>query len=435
MTHAPQPRPSPRPDDTPAGPLVDQLFRHQYGRMVAGLARVFGSDLLDLVEDVVQEALLRALRVWPYEGTPRDPEAWLVQVARNLALDALRHRKMAERKHAELERWAASATRARGGELPAEVADDTLAMMFMCCHPCLPAASRIALTLKTLCGLDTAEIARALLAKEPTVAQSLTRAKARLQREGVTLAVPSDAELPRRLDSVLEVLYLLFNEGYSAAHGDDLVRAELVREAMRLVDLVLAMPATGQPKVHALAALMRFQAARLPARIDAAGEPLTLPEQDRGLWDRAMIGAGFAHFERALSGNELTAFHVEAAIASCHAAAPSYAATDWSAILRRYDQLLALADSPVARLNRAIAVAKVHGADAALAELDALDAALAHYYLLPATRAHLLWAQGERGAAGGAFARAMACSCSEPERALLVRRAAACERGEPAPGF
>lgn len=417
-------------------PLVDHLFRHQYARMVAGLTRVFGSDLLDLVEDVVQEALLRALRVWPYEGTPREPEAWLVQVARNLALDALRRRAMTDRKQAQLEAWAERMSRlSTSSDLPAEVADDTLSMMFMCCHPTLSPEARVALTLKTLCGFGTSEIARALLAKEATVAQRLTRAKAQLQRGAAAFEVPPAHELPARLDSVLEVVYLLFNEGHAAARGDNLVRAELAHEALRLGALLLGMPQTALPKVHALVALLAFQAARLPARTDAVGEPLTLAQQDRTLWDGHLLRAGFHHFERSLEGDELTPYHVEAAIASCHAAAKTYAETDWPTILRRYDQLVALADSPIVRLNRAVAMAKVHGAQAGLTELDLLTRTgkLADYCLLPATRAQLLWMLARHGEATTAFEQALSCPCSEPERQFLTRRLAACRRGDTAP--
>ncbi|MEZ5967196.1 MAG: sigma-70 family RNA polymerase sigma factor [Planctomycetota bacterium] len=426
----------PRTRGASVAPLVDHLFRRQYGRMVAGLARVFGSDLLDLAEDVVQEALVRALRVWPFEGVPREPEAWLVQVARNLALDVLRRRSMTERKLRELEGWADSLS-SHGTSAPvlAEVGDDTLAMMFMCCHPSLSPEARVALTLKTLAGFGVAEIARALLAKEATVAQRLTRAKAHLQREGATLALPAADRLPRRLDSVLEVVYLLFNEGYSAAQGENLVRAELVHEAIRLGRLVLSTPQTALPKVHALLALLSFLAARLPARTDAVGEPLTLPQQDRSLWDRQLLASGFEHFARSMAGDEISAFHLEAAIASCHAAAPTYEATDWPTIRHRYDQLLDLIDSPVVRLNRAVAIAKVEGLVAALAELDDLRAhgTLAGYYLLPATHAQFLWSAGRRDEARAAFAAALACPCSIPEREFLRRRAQACERGEPAP--
>lgn len=423
------------PVPTAVAPLVDHLFRHQYGRMVAGLTRVFGSDLLDLVEDVVQEALLRALRAWPFEGIPREPQAWLVQVARNLALDALRHRSMAGRKQAQLEAWAERESRiVITAEPPDEVADDTLAMMFMCCHPSLGPEARVALTLKTLCGFGVAEIARALLARDATVAQRLTRAKAQLQRGGATFEVPPAHELPSRLDSVLEVLYLLFNEGYAAARGENLVRTDLVREALRLGELLLRMPHTELPKVHALLALFTFQAARLPARTDTIGELLTLAQQDRSRWDQGLLRAGFHHFERSMAGDELTPVHVEAAIASCHAAAATYDATDWPTILRRYDQLLRIADSPIVRLNRAVAVAKVHGPERGLAELDALNQAskLADYYLLPATRAQLLWTAGRNEEAEAAFTHALRCACSEPERQFLQRRRDACRRSESA---
>ncbi len=420
--------------DGPVGSLVDDLFRRQYGRLVAGLTRVFGPARLDLVEDMVQEALMRALRRWPYEGIPREPEAWLVQVARNLALDALRRRAMADRKLAELERWAASAVDPVATE-PKEVADDTLRLIFTCCHPALSCESRVALTLKTLCGLGVPEIARALLAKDATVAQRLTRAKAQLQREQVAFEVPSSDDLDGRLDSVLEVLYLLFNEGYAAAQGEDLVRLELVREAIRLADLLLSMPRTAQPRVHALFALFLFQAARVPARQDGDGALLTLAQQDRSRWDRRVLAAAWHHFERSMSGAEVTAYHLEAAIASAHAAAPTYAQTDWPTILRRYDQLAALVATPIVRLNRAVAVAKVHGAAAGLAELDALVARgqLADYHLLHATRAQFQWSGGDRAGAMASFAAAQACACSLPERRLLEQRERACRTGEAAP--
>ena len=423
--------------DGPVGPLVDDLFRRQYGRLVAGLTRVFGPARLDLVEDMVQEALMRALRRWPYEGIPREPEAWLVQVARNLALDALRRRAMADRKLAELEQWAATASGPAAAAEPTEVTDDTLRLIFTCCHPALSCESRVALTLKTLCGLGVPEIARALLAKDATVAQRLTRAKAQLQREQVAFEVPSPDDLDGRLDSVLEVLYLLFNEGYAAAQGEDLVRLDLVREAIRLADLLLSMPRTAQPRVHALFALFLFQAARVPARQDGDGALLTLAQQDRSRWDRRVLAAAWHHFERSMAGAEVTAYHLEAAIASAHAAAPTYAQTDWPTILRRYDQLAALVATPIVRLNRAVAVAKVHGAAAGLAELDALaaDGALVGYHLLPATRAQLLWSLGDCAGAAAAFRTALALPCSLPEQRLLTTRLAACEAGAPAAEF
>ena len=333
--------------------LIEHVFRRHYGRMVAGLTRVFGPAQLDLVEDVVQEALLRAVKLWPFQGVPDDPAAWLVRVARNLALDATRRRATARREEEQLRHWAESAAHAAARPAPApdEVRDDQLRMIFTCCHPALSPESRVALTLKTLCGFGVGEIASALLSKEATIAQRLTRAKAQLQRAAIDFAVPRSEELGARLDGVLEVVYLVFNEGYRAHRGEDLVRTELIGEAIRLAQLLLGMPQTAQPAVHALLALMLLHSARLPARTDAGGDLLTLALQDRRRWDRALLNRGFAHFARSIGGPELTPLHVEAAIASAHASAASYAATDWPTILRYYDQLLALQDSGLVRLN------------------------------------------------------------------------------------
>lgn len=412
--------------------LVDHLFRHQYGRMVASLTRIFGSDRLDLVEDVVQEALLQALRVWPFQGIPERPEAWLIGVARNRALDVARHRQMAARKLDELKRWAQEPAEGGAVEPERELKDDQLRMIFTCCHPALSADSRVALTLKLLCGLDVPEIARALLSNDVAVYQRLTRAKAQLQREGLPFEVPGEAELSSRLDSVLEVLYLLFNEGYSAHAGENLVRRDLIAEAMRLCGLILDVPAIAQPKAHALMALMHLQGSRVRARQDAVGDALTLARQDRSLWDRTWVMRGLWHFERSIGGDELTAWHEEAAIAAVHATAASYAATDWPRILGHYDRLRTLASSPIVELNRAIAVAKVHGVAAGLRELGTLEGRreLASYHLLPATRAQLLWVAGDFAAAEREFERAAAMDCSAPEQAFLRRRADACGRKE-----
>ena len=417
-------------------PLIDHLFRHHYGRMVASLTRILGPQQMDLVEDLVSEALLRALRVWPYQGVPDHPEAWLVQVARNLALDALRHRSMARRVEDDIRSWAVVATAHREGDdapLPEEVADDSLRLIFTCCHPDLGADARVALTLKTLCGFGVGEIARAFLAKEATIAQRLTRARQRLQR-GAEFAVPGPAEMGRRLDSVLEVLYLMFNEGYTAHRGADLVRQDLVREAVRLGGLLLELPVSRLPIVHAVMALMLLQGARLPARTDATGDLLTLAHQDRRLWNRDWLDRGVRHFDRSMEGQDLTPYHLEAAIAACHAAAPTYEETDWALILRHYDRLRSLTDSPVVHLNRAVAVAKVRGLDAALSELERLLhlPALQSYYLLPATRGQFLWARGDRTQAVACFREALALGCSEPERQFLLRRLHLCESGAPA---
>jgi RNA polymerase sigma-70 factor (ECF subfamily) len=426
-------------EGAPLPELLDHVFRRHYGRMVAGLTRVFGADNIDLAEDVVQDALLRALKTWPYGGMPDDPEAWLVRVAQNAGRDALRRRSMMREKLDELERWAASYAEAAEPSRSSlvTIADDSLRMMFLCCHPRLTPESQVALTLKTLCGLGVREIAAALLSKPATVAQRLTRAKALLQRERVAFELPPPDQLGTRTESVLDVIYLMFNEGYRAHEGAELVRKDLVEEAVRLAGLMLEVPQAHQPQVHALIALMCFIGGRLPARTDAAGEPLTLALQDRDLWDRRWIACGFHHFERSIGGARVTRFHAEAVIASYHAAAPTYADTDWRQILERYDDLLARYDSPLARLNRAVAVAKVHGIAAALAELDELGNCheLRDYSLLPATRAQLHWSGDDREAAIANYLAALRMRCSAPERAFLERRLRSCRDGEPAPAF
>lgn len=413
--------------------IVDELFRHRYGRLVAGLCRVLGPGRLDLVEDVLQEALLRALRVWPVAGVPDNPEAWVFRSARNLAVDALRRRKIADRVEDELQRWAKEDTPGDPiGEAPA-VADDTLRLLFLCAHPAVPADARVPLLLKTVCGFGVPAIARALLLKEATIAQRLVRSKAKLQGGDVAFEMPAAAALHERLDAVLAVVYLVFNEGYRAHLGEDLVRGELVGEAVRLGLLLLELPETATGEVHALLSLMLLLGARCPARTDESGDLLTLAEQDRSKWDRRWLAAGFFHLRESLGGDVITAFHCEAAIASVHAAAASYGATDWPRILREYDRLLVIAPSPVVRLNRAVALGMVIGLPAALAELRVLegDGSLRDYFLLPATIAHLSWANGDRAGAASAFAEALELPCSDPERRLLQRRLDACRRGEP----
>lgn len=402
--------------------------------MVARLVRVFGPAQLELAEDVVQEALVRALKLWPAEGVPDAPEAWLFRVAKNCALDGLRRRGATSFDEAEFAEWAAPCT----DEGDREIADDTLRMMFLCAHPSLPPDVRVSFVLKSVCGFGNSEIAAALLAKEATIAQRLTRAKASLVASGAEFELPAAARLTERLDGVLAVLYLLFNEGYRAHRGDSLTRVDLVHEAVRLGGLLAEQAETARPEVHALLALMLLQGARLPARVDTAGELITLAQQRRDLWNADWIGAGFAHFAKSIGGERVTAYHIEAAIASMHASAASYAETDWPAIVTQYDQLLALNADPVAELNRAVAVAKAEGPAAGLACLDAMraDAApLENYLLRHATRALLCWELGDRERALRAFAAALRLPCSDPERRLLERRVEACRSGEAPPAW
>jgi RNA polymerase sigma-70 factor, ECF subfamily len=412
--------------------LVDHLFRNRAGQMVAWLTRVFGPAHLQLAEEVVQDALVKALQQWPYSGIPDNPAAWLLRVARNGALDALRRdvsfRGRANEIAAEIARTG-DALAANPAAHDGLLRDDELRMIFLCCHPSLPRDARVALSLKTVGGFSISEIARALLGSDAAIAQRLVRAKRQLRDAGATFELPGGAELEVRLESVLEVIYLLFNEGYSAHAGDDLVRLDLCGEALRLARLVAGSGTTSAPAAHALTALIAFQAARMPARVNGAGDMVLLDQQDRALWDPRLIALGFAHFERSAAGPVMSAYHIQAAIAAVHAA--GHAATPWDTVLRLYDDLLVLNPSPVVALNRAVALSKVAGPAHALEAIAALerDPALANYYLLPAVKGRLLAEAGDRVRAAAAFRAALERSCSEPERRWLVRRLAEVEGG------
>ncbi|HMV82951.1 MAG TPA: sigma-70 family RNA polymerase sigma factor [Blastocatellia bacterium] len=414
--------------DNKVSGLVDHLFRHQAGQMIATLVRVFGPRHIDLAEEVVQEALVKALQLWSYRGIPDNPSAWLIQVAKNRALDRLRREASLQEKAEEIiSAFAAQEAFANQKTASDEAFDDSLAMIFMACHPSIARESRVALTLKTVGGFGTGEIARAFLAKEPTIAQRLVRAKRLIHEDGITFELPAAKEMPGRLDSVLEVIYLMFNEGYAAHSGESLVRADLCEEAIRLCTLLVQHPATNLPKSHALLALMLFQAARLATRVGAGGELALLSEQDRSRWDRRLMAMGFHHLERSAAGQEFTEYHLQAAIASCHAAATRYELTNWEQIVRLYDLLAALNPSPVVALNRAVAVAKHRGAEAGMREVERVleHPALRQYYLLPATLGELWQELGERHKAAEHFRQALNCSCSEPERRFLQKKLAA----------
>jgi RNA polymerase sigma-70 factor (ECF subfamily) len=297
-------------------------------------------------------------------------------------------------------------------------------MIFACCNPALPAEARVALTLKSVSGFSVPEIARAFLAEEATIAQRLVRAKRRIKDLGCTLALPSPAEIPGRLDSVLQVLYLLFNEGYGAQTGENLVREDLCAEAIRLAQLLASRPDTGLPKVHALLALFYFHAARLETRVDSDGNLMLMDEQERSRWDQALLTRGVQHLDLAGQGDELTAYHIQAAIAAVHATSSTASDTDWPRLLHLYDALSAVSPSPVVALNRIIPLMMVKGTEIALAALQPLDAepSLKHYYLLPAVRADLLRRLGRTGEAAASYQEALACPCTEPERRFLHRR-------------
>jgi RNA polymerase sigma factor (sigma-70 family) len=409
--------------------LVEHLFRRESGRMLATLTRIFGPEHLELAEDVVQEALIQALRHWPVSGVPGNPSAWLVQVAKRRALDVVRReQRLATRQavvRAALEGDPALAPdelalSAAAGDL----SDDQLRMIFMCCHPDVPLEGRVALTLKLVGGFSVAEIARAFLAEESAIFQRLARAKRRIRESRVAFEVPESTALGQRLDAVLEVLYLMFNEGHTATEGGALLRDDLCGEAIRLAALLTANAVTAEPRTHALLALFLFHGARLGTRVDQGGELVLLPEQDRSRWDRDMIDRGLAHLSRAASGSVLSTYHLEAEIASCHATAARYEDTDWPRIVWAYDELLGMHPSPLVALNRAVAMAELRGPAVGLGELEALreDESLRRYYLLPAARGELLRRLGDHGGAAESLREARALARTEPVRRFLDRR-------------
>jgi RNA polymerase sigma-70 factor (ECF subfamily) len=410
----------PAPDRAGANAMIDHLFRSRAGQMVAYMTRLLGPEHLDLAEEVVQEALLKALGNWPYAGIPDNPSGWLFRVARNLAIDAVRHRNIAIEKAEALAAeqirnfWDSSTA---DPHIEEQLRDDELRMVLMCCHPAIPPEPRVALSLKTVGGFSTAEIARAFLVDQTAIAQRIVRAKRQLREMGVGFDLPASEELAARLESTLEVLYLMFNEGYTAGSGEDLIRQDLCREALRLARL-LAASTVSKPRVHALVALMAFQGARLPARVDASGDPVLLEDQDRQLWDQRLIALGFQHFYQCSEGAEISTYHLEAAIAATHARAPADQSPNWQTILELYDQLLVLNPSPVVALNRVVALARLQD----LGEFRSLKT----YYLLPAVQGKLLLDLGEKQAAARYFRQALALPCSEPERRLLGRRLMQC---------
>ena len=406
--------------------VVDHLFRHAAGQMTATLTRIFGPQHLALAEEVVQDALVKALQQWKLSGVPDNPPAWLFQVARNRALDQLRRETSLAAKRHDIEEALSSAGRAAEID-PAfahELRDDQLRMMLMCCHPAIPEESRIALTLKTVSAFSIDEIARAFLAKPETIAQRVVRAKRLIRDESIPLEMPDRSELPERVGSLLQVLYLMFNEGYVAQSGIDLVRADVCAESIRLGELVAGHAVTGSGPADALVALMLFQAARLPARVDAAGELSTLAEQDRSLWNRAMIRAALRHLDRSRRGEVVTPYHLEAAIASHHSTATDFESTDWQSVIELYDALLAVKPSPVVALNRAVALAMVDGPRAGITAIEQIAShnSLRNYLPLASALGELCLRAGDRATAAEHFVRALSLPGTAPEKRFLLRR-------------
>ena len=414
---------------------IEAVWRIESARVIAGLTRIVHD--VGVAEELAQDALVVALEKWPESGIPENPGAWLAGTAKHRAIDYLRRGTLVERKHEDLSREMAE----REMEVPdpAEamddnIGDDMLRLVFIACHPVLSMEARVALTLRLLGGLTTEEIARAYLVAEPTMAQRIVRAKKTLSDSHVPFEVPRGAEFNARLSSVLQVIYLIFNEGYSATAGDDWMRPALCEDALRL-GRILAELVPNEPEVHGLVALMEIQASRSKARVNAAGEPILLLDQDRSQWDRLLIGRGLAALARAEKvDGERGTYAIQAAIAACHARAVTAADTDWERIVKLYGELALIEPSPVVELNRAVAVSMASGPGAGLELVDALrdDPALREYHLLPSVRGDLLKKLGRMDEACAEFKRAASMARNIRERTLLLERARACDPRESA---
>lgn len=413
-------------DVSPVHRAIDAVWRIESAKLIAALARV--TNDVGAAEDLAQDALLAALEQWPESGVPDNPGAWLTAVAKRRAIDQLRHSSLADQKHVEIGRELDERPPADlDAAIDDDIGDDLLSLVFTACHPLLSTEARVALTLRLLGGLTTAEIARAFLASEPTIAQRIVRAKKSLADARVPFEVPRGAALAARLDSVLEVIYLIFNEGYSATAGDDWMRPALCEDALRL-GRILAELMPREPEVHGLVALMEIQASRLGARSGPSGEPILLFDQNRTRWDQLLIRRGLAALERARgTGTAPATYVLQAEIAACHARARANEETDWERIVAMYDALALLERSPVVELNRAVAISMASGPAAGLAAVDAIagEASLRGYHLFPAVRGDLLAKLGRAAEARAEFERAAALAKNARERELLLARVAA----------
>ncbi len=411
--------------------VVEHFFRHEAGKMVATLTGIFGIEHLTLAEDVVQEALVRALQTWPFYGVPKNPAAWIMRTSRNLAVDVVRRQKVFREKEAEIihlmDREGLTPDTAIFSE--SDMTDDTLRMMFVCCHPGIPAEVQVALALKTLCGFSVTEIARAFLTTDAAVAKRLTRARQKIREAHIPFEIPVGEEMARRLDGVLQSLYLLFNEGYKASGGDKLVREDVCQEAIRLTGLLVEHPAGNQPKTHALLALMLLNAARIPTRVDNEGNLLLLQEQDRTCWSQPMIAGGMFHLTQSAAGDEISEYHLQAGIAACHCTAQDYASTDWPQILSLYDRLVEFDDSPVVALNRAVALAEVRGPQAGIEAVNTIGnlQSLDSYYLLHAVLGEFESRLNHLRAAANHFRKSLRLAEIKSEQVFLAKRLQACE--------
>jgi RNA polymerase sigma-70 factor (ECF subfamily) len=423
--------PDPEASDSTPG-LVEHFFRHESGRLVSVLVRVFGLRHFDLVEDMVQSALLEALQSWRVHGIPENPSAWMHRVARNRILDALRNRGTLLRLAPSWARLYPQLTEPELDDLflDSQIEDSQLRLVFACCHPALSRENQIALTLKSLCGFSNAEIAHGLLIAEESVKKRIQRARQHLEDLHVDLTVPSAQELAERLNSVHQCLYLLFNEGYSASSGDSVVRLDLCEEAARLCHLLCESAHCCSPSTYALLALMLFHAARLETRTGDQGQLLLLEDQDRTKWNQDLLARARWALDRSATGQTISSFHLEAGIALLHCSAPSFEETDWRSILRLYDALVRMQASPIYQLNRGIVLAHIDGPAAGIRAIEALkdDPSLRNYHLLDATLGELYRRTGDMARARQHLQWARNATRSVCERALLEQRIAACER-------
>ncbi|WP_254062373.1 RNA polymerase sigma factor [Acidobacterium sp. S8] len=403
---------------------IETLYRSESGRVLATLVRLLGD--LDLAEESMHEAFAVALESWTQAGIPDNPRPWLISTARFKAIDAIRRRARFDGAQRDL----VAHMESRVNDAPSgdeEIEDDRLRLIFTCCHPALPPEGQVALTLREVCGLTTEEIARAFLITPATLAQRIVRAKAKIREASIPYEVPTPQELPERLDAVLQVIYLVFNEGYSAAAGAEVTRAELTGEAIRLGRLLIELQAEAEgpkPEIMGLLALMLLHESRRAARASSTGELILLENQDRSLWNRKQIAEGMALVEKALNSRRFGPYTLQAAIAAVHAEAESTAATDWRQIVAIYDQLVRIQPSPVVHLNRAVAIAMRDGPEAGLAHIDAVleHGELANYYLAHAARADMYRRLGRTAEARSAYEKALTLTQQEPERRFLARR-------------
>ncbi len=419
--------------------LVDRLFRKLSSQLIATLTRILGTGSIDLAENVVQESFLQACKSWPYKGIPPNPEGWLTLVAKNRAIDLIRKENRLKDRIPSLVDWSEAHNGESAANLESEdsIVDDQLRLIFIACHPCLSQQASVSLTLKVVGGFSVSEIARAFLKKEDAIRKQLTRSKQTIGSLDIPFELPQKAELAERIESVLAVIYLIFNEGYSTHEGDHAIRENVCQEAIRLSGVLLQKTFYGKEsvaKIHALRSLMLLHASRSQGRIDGHGELLLLEEQDRSQWDRSLIAAGLEHLSLSAKGEQMSRYHLEARIAAAHATAVSFEATDWETVLTCYQQLEQLAKNPVATLNKAVALAMARSIETGLSELDAIadNASLKSYYLLPATYAELYRRDDQPALAISHFEKALSLTTNQPVRRLIERHLAACQTEEAA---